>query len=117
MILGFNPRFPEKIKKGIKVHTIREDKHNRWKAGMKIHFATGVRTKNYNQFMEGVCTGIQQIIIKPKQAFILIDNHILDEEEIKILAKNDGFDNTEGFWKWFNKDFSGKIIHWTDCRY
>lgn len=37
--------------------------------------------------------------------------------QIKQLAINDGFDSLESFYGYFNKDFSGKIIHWTDLRY
>jgi len=73
MILGFKTIFPwgqvnffeEKIKASLiikfdgiiiipKIHTIR--KGNRWRAGVKIHFATGVRSKGYRQFAEAVCT-------------------------------------------------------------
>ena len=35
-----------------KLHSIRAG--NRWKAGMAIHMATGVRTKNYNRFNGGL---------------------------------------------------------------
>jgi len=58
MVLAFKKRFVEPIKKGVKIHTIREDKTNRWKSGMKVHAATGVRTKNYNCFFESVCIKI-----------------------------------------------------------
>ncbi len=39
MILGFKEQFVEKIQNGIKKHTIRADKNNRWRDGMTIHFA------------------------------------------------------------------------------
>ena len=63
MILGFKKQFPPMILVGTKIHTIREDKHDRWKAGNKIHFATGIRTKNYNQFYSGVCKSVQAITL------------------------------------------------------
>jgi len=58
MILGFKTKtkdgrytnFVEKIEKGEKIHTIREDKLNRWRAGRIIHAAVGVRTNEYRQF-------------------------------------------------------------------
>lgn len=34
-----------------------------------------------------------------------------------MLYQNDGFDNLFDFFNYFNKDFIGKIIHWTDLRY
>lgn len=97
MVLGFKERFEKPIKKGTKIHTIREDKHDRWSPGMLIHFAKGVRTKNYVNFMMGYCHSVQNIEI--------IDNHILNDlvvkvdgrkltdDEIQKLAWNDGFEN------------------------
>lgn len=126
MILGFtkqfrvngkvkNTYFVEKIKKGIKLHTIREDYTERWKQGNKIHFATGVRTGLYNQFHSGTCTGIQSIEIADRTVFIS-GKRIDDIEE---LAINDGFDSVDDFWAWFDvyTPFIGKIIHWSNFRY
>ena len=63
MILSFKKRFVSPILSGHKIHTIREDKPRRWKAGNKIHFATGVRTKHYDQFHAGVCVSVQAIVL------------------------------------------------------
>ena len=127
MILSFKTKigniptnFEEKILFGQKIHTIREDAKNRWRVGQIIHFATGVRTKQYNCFKTGVCTGIQTIKIK-NDGFILESIHI-DGKRLRTLGlmalmDNDGFDCLQSFKSWFNKDFEGKIIHWTDHRY
>lgn len=72
MILGFSTKTPwgtptnfvEKILAGVKTQTIREDKSNRWERNIPIQFATGVRTKQYNQFADGVCMGIVNVRIK-----------------------------------------------------
>lgn len=117
MVIGFKPQFVEPILKGIKVHTIREDNHNRWQAGMKMHMATGVRTKNYKQFAEKICTGNRRIIIEPekKQVSICVNStqiKYFNEQGIETLAKNDGFNSVDDFWKWFNKPFFGKLIYW-----
>ena len=121
MILGFKEQFVEKIKSGQKIHTIREDKNRRWQKGKKIHFATGVRTKNYNQFKEGECKSIQVVHITPFDRSISIGaNGRLNRLDLKnntMFAKYDGFDNEEEFWKWFDKPFWGVIIHWTDFVY
>jgi hypothetical protein len=140
MVIGFKERFIEKINDGTKIHTIRVDKHDRWKSGMKMHMATGVRTKKYHQFDERICIGVQNISIlyqKPyykkgkcyQDVFIFIDNHFFGEanfvenaiycydSKIKELSINDGFYDEIEFFKWFNKDFNGKIIHWTNKRY
>ena len=39
------------------------------------------------------------------------------EPILRELAKNDGFESVEDFFAYFNKDFKGKIIHWTDLQY
>lgn len=109
--------FKDKIKKGIKLHTIRWDEKERWKKGNKIHFSTGARSSNYNCFKEGVCTGTQKIEIIDRN--VSIDDHWLDTVEIEDLAVNDGFDSINDFWAWFDQynPFIGKIIHWSNLRY
>lgn len=123
MILGFKQRFVQPILSGEKIHTIRGDIHGRWKPGKDIHFATGIRTKKYHQFKFDTCKSTQEIQIRygPPQYFsgmdIFIDGKILSVAQINQLACNDGFDCIWDFQKWFNKNFTGKIIHWTDLRY
>jgi hypothetical protein len=95
---------------------------------MEIHFYVGSRTKNAFQFAPEVeCKSVQKIEIKytyPQSKIgtfecihVLVDDRVLSYDEIEILAKNDGFDSFGHFCKWFNVDFKGKIIHWTDLRY
>lgn len=154
MNLGFSTIFPRgktlkgkptgfirAIKRGDKIHSIREDKTNRWKKGNKIHFCTGLRTKKYKQFHLGECKGTQRILIiwtetivattfkygkeLKKKKFIqknipptvVIGNKILNKDEINILARNDGFKNSSDFFEWFNINFIGKIIHFTNFKY
>ena len=106
-----------------KIHTIREDINNRWKPGNDIHFYVGTRTNKALQFAPIVkCKSIQYIRISYGLYFskipkIHIDNKELNLDEILTLAINDGFENLEDFLNWFNKDFKGKIIHWTDTKY
>ena len=109
--------FEEKIKKGIKLHTIRWDDKKRWREGMKIHFAHGVRTNNYNCFREGVCDGVQEVEILRRE--IYVDGRELSSDEIEYLSMNDGFDSVEEFWHWFDdySPFKGRMIHWTTLRY
>lgn len=116
-----------------KKHTIRAGK--RWNAGMKLHLATGVRTKEYFQFNENikgleVCKCVQSIEIKHygNDLYILIDDqpyaifkgeYTSDRSKMRLntLAQNDGFDCFADFKNWFNSDFEGQIIHWTDLKY
>ena len=132
MILSFNKRFVKPILDDTKIHTIRKDKYNRWYPGRLIQMATGIRTSKYHQFNQDTCKSVQAIRIlwDDGQPCILMSD-TADEEELmpfyfpngygeeqmKQLVKNDGFDSGDEFFKWFNTDFNGKIIHWTDFRY
>lgn len=116
MILPFKPQFVSKILSGSKVHTIRKDEKNRWQVGKKIHFATGVRTKQYHCFATGVVTKIQELEMIPFQQgqVISLDGITLTVLESIWLAEKDGFDSIQDFWNFF-KDSEykkGRLIHW-----
>lgn len=104
-----------------KIQTIRLDPHDRWKPGMKVHPVINNRTKNRFQFAQVLeCVSTQKIEIKWRSLIepaIWIDGHLLDHDEKTELAKNDGFPSFSAFMNFFNKDFTGKIIHWTDFKY
>jgi hypothetical protein len=113
-----------------KLHTIRRDKNNRWKAGNKIHFVINPRTTDRFQFAPVVvCQSVQKISIKwkycsnleDKYPIIWIDGKVFakgyESPELKLFAQNDGFDSVNDFFNWFDSDFSGKIIHWTQLKY
>jgi hypothetical protein len=145
MILGYKQitpwgeltSFATKIVYGRKKHTLRVDPKNRWKAGMKIQHALGVRTKKYVQFAEGECKSVQKIEIKEmvmcsavhryiyrdpmneviKIFQVIVDGRKLDNVQIIQFAINDGFDSTHDFFRWFINGFEGKIIHFTDLKY
>lgn len=119
MLLTFSKDlFVSMIKSGHKIHTIREDKSNRWHQGRSIQFWRGnprnVKSLPY-QFMDGECKGVQEIHIFRKTQI-----HCGTYEEIEELAKNDGLTTRqlrEWFVPWQQPVFSGKIIHWTDKMY
>lgn len=105
-----------------KLHTIREDKPNRWKAGNKIHFVINNRTKNRFQFAPVIPVfSTQKIQIQPTRkgdyVWIYVDGRLLNYDESEKLAINDGFESLKQFCLWFNKPFTGKIIHWTSLKY
>lgn len=106
-----------------KIHTIREDKKSRWKAGMKIHFVIHNRTKKRFQFAPIIpVISVQEIRIECPTEYlndqkIYIDDRLLSTEEMQHLAWNDGFKYLAQFQMWFNTDFSGRIIHWTNLKY
>jgi len=116
-----------------KLHTFREDPHDRWKVGMKIHPVINNRTPQRFQFAPILeCKGVQRIDIFHNVGHTQIDidgecygevfHHGLDciyeyTNDLQDLAINDGFDSIEQFFQWFDKDFKGVIVHWTPIRY
>lgn len=119
-----NYNFIAKDKLPAKLHTIREDKNERWKPGTKIDFFINCRQKNMFRFAPVLpVVSVQKIEIcwtykyKYRIPHIRIDGHPLLVFEHLKLAHNDGFDTIEDFYAYFNKDFTGKLIHWTDIKY
>ncbi len=111
-----------------KIHTIREDKSGRWKAGNSVQGYYYPRTSRMKKIFDGECVSIQYIEIKYEQGlwespkiYVSRDNdnhyHELSIDEMCRLAWNDGFENLSDFMSWFNEDFEGKIIHFTDLKY
>lgn len=157
MVLGFMKRFPdgtetnfkEKIIHQVwdlgvepplfiksetpKLHTIRTDSKKRWKAGIRIHFCTGVRTKQMDYFAFGVCKSVQEVRMtffdneNRIPCIVEIDRKVLEDDDIDKLAINDGFISTDDFLNYFRTSaeemeehypvYRGRLIHWTDLKY
>ena len=116
-----------------KLHTIREDKNDRWKPGTKIDFFINCRQPSMFRFAPVLpVVSVQEIEIKHHLDYvsIFIDKMVYEIEvcetskKIKstdpvteALVQNDGFDSADDFFSYFDKDFKGKIIHWTDLKY
>ena len=116
-----------------KIHTIREDKKDRWNSYRIIHMFYNARQKGMRPIAPVVpCVSTQKVRIEytGKQGVeIYIDDNIfysqskhgmtnvIHRDRMQILSHNDGFDSTEDFFRWFDKDFKGKIIHWTNFKY
>lgn len=123
-----------------KLHTIREDKPNRWKAGRKIEMVyRGAGYSIVDHFNKGIpelekCVSVQLIhlwwtaLAKTQderdrnvghqlKLNCIVDGKRLNDQELTTLAINDGFTSLDQFKRWFSKDFYGKIIHWTSLKY
>lgn len=112
-----------------KLHTIREDKKDRWHAGIMIDFFINVRQKNMFRFAPKVAVVSTQEIFMTYAYNNRIDISIDDRElygyEKEDFAINDGFDTWNDFFDYFypkikeseKQFYKGKIIHWTDLRY
>jgi len=132
MILSYSkPEFVDLILLGKKIHTIREDAPQRWKAGREIQHWLGnprnVHAKNKpREFLKGVCFSVQSIKIECMDRSnwgiyyrVWIDGKAVSCPDCSVLAENDGLTSDE-FSLWFLKGqdvFVGKIIHFTDLRY
>lgn len=109
-----------------KRHTFKQDKANRWQVGNLIHFYINARSKNQFRFAPVVpVLGIQKIEINwfdydafrlPEPNIYINGNWIVGDKKL-LLMQNDGFDTPEQFYAYFNQNFEGKIIHWTDLKY
>ena len=109
-----------------KLHTIRSDKSDRWKAGKPIHFFQWIgrpfRSKIYHFAPVIPCISVQKIKIECPSEYVndqkvYVDDRLLTIKEIRRLAWNDGFNTSMQFLLWFNQNFEGKVIHWTDLKY
>lgn len=130
MILNFRPENVSPIQAGIELHSIRRDKHSRWRVGMSIQFSTGAHTKWYKKFRDdGICLGIQKVQMYQGSVgiMVLIDGKKLDWKELLLLARNDSFKTVNAMMRFFiaevpletneMNEWHGKIIHWTDKKY
>jgi hypothetical protein len=134
MILGFMAKFPdgtptnfkEKILAFEKFHTIR--KGDRWREGMSIQMAYGVRTRKYEhlnktipalQTVKSTQSIEMHFNLHDESLAIYIDGFKLHPMQIKQLIKNDGLTTAQFIKHFFSKttSFTGQLIHWTDFRY
>lgn len=130
MILTFSKdKFVYDIIAGRKVTTIREDKHGRWKPGMKIYFWKNNprnKSKNPHCFGEGKCARVVPIRIERCDIYpcLLIytngSGQSLTFTEVMNIIHNDGL-TLKQFRMWFippeKPIFEGKIIYWENCKF
>jgi len=107
-----------------KFHMIIENNSDFWKEGSPIQIAYddtingGVR-----QIIPSIrCVSTQKIQIRYKPELstipmIFIDDKSICISEVERLAINEGFGDAGEFYRFYNKSFTGKIIHWTSLRY
>lgn len=113
-----------------KLHTIREDKNDRWKTGTKIDFFINCRQKSMFRFAPVLPVVRTQKIYMSYAYNDIIEisigsRQLHNQEEILEFVNNDGFDEWEDFFDYFypiikateDNWFEGKLIHWTDFKY
>ena len=122
-----------------KLHTIRKDEKNRWKPGMLIDFFINARQKNMFRFaprISVVSTQKIEFYYRGEYCDILIDDKLFesiwmnyksldsciygnqyDYPKTHQLALNDGFECIDDLLNYFEGNYKGKIIHWTNLEY
>lgn len=113
-----------------KLHTIREDEKDRWKAGNKIDYFINCRQKDMFRFAPVLPVVSTQKVLMTYYHSDVIQISIDDRElfsytERLEFAINDGFDSWEDFFNYFcpkikaapKECYTPKLIHWTDLRY
>lgn len=107
--------------KNSKLFTIRKDSEDLIQPGVEIGFFDEAG----NEFAPVIrCVSIQEIKIRWYSRFgdwrgdtlTFIDSIAVRGNVVEELARKDGFDSVEDFFTWYNEDFTGKIIHWTDLK-
>lgn len=116
-----------------KIHTIREDKKERWRPGIKIDFFINCRQKDMFRFAPVLpvvsvqkieiyyfpltTIPVRKVPVVKIDGIIIYDAAGINHRQMYELAINDGFESIEDFFNYFNEDFTGKIIHWTGEKY
>lgn len=107
-----------------KFHTIRRDPDNLWKAGMDIQLVIHQGTQDEFQFAPPIkCQTVQRIqidyskLINTDGPAVFIDYELVDKETLVQLALNDGFPTVSDFFYYFNEEFSGNLVHWSNLTY
>lgn len=113
-----------------KIHTIREDKNDRWKAGTKIDFFINCRQPSMFRFAPVLpVVSVQELLMTYYHSDIIQisvgGRELFSYTERMEFAINDGFDSWEDFFNYFYPKikaspqgvYKPKLIHWTDLRY
>ena len=119
MNLHYKKEFAEQLRNGRKKHTIRT---KTVAPGRELkHIIFPYQREKRECVLENKCVSIQRIEINPTRYVgmlqVIIDGRELSNDEVKLLAQNDGFRCPMEFWIYFSEAFKGYIIQWTDLKY
>ena len=114
MNINYRREFERALKKGIKLHTIRQKPISN---GTMLNHIVNPYSQNRRCVLSNFCVSTQIISIEPSSRTIKVDGRELSKVNMERLSKNDGFASIEDFWNFFKKTYRGIIIHWSDLRY
>lgn len=109
----------------VKIHTLRADEKGRYQPGKLIHPFINNRTKQMFQFApvfpvvstQEIKIMYGMVRVDENKPFVYVDGLLQPSSVVEQIALNDGFESFEDFLYWFDEDFTGKIIHFTNFRY
>lgn len=116
---NFKSQFAPLVQSGQKRQTIRADRQGRSRhvrPGETLQLYTGMRTRNCRKLVEPdpVCVAVRSVWF-PSPA-IVVDGRLLTTQQIKELARLDGFSDVADFYQFFREThgfpFKGVLIKW-----
>jgi uncharacterized protein YqfB (UPF0267 family) len=116
--LNFKKQFMPAVLDGRKTQTIRATRKHPIKAGDMLYLYTGMRTKQCLRLRVTKCTKVTpiRIVTSACSGLVQLDGEWLTPDEIKRLAKNDGFQDGSEFLDFFadnhGPNFEGQLIEW-----
>ena len=112
--LNFKKEFTGLVESGRKTQTIRRPRRYPIKPMDALYLYTGMRTKGCRKLGEGICHGVDPIGIFADGCIVRATWYSI--QDMKIIARNDGFDCPEDFISFFLKNYSlpfwGRLIWW-----
>jgi len=103
--LNFKKDFVPLILDLSKPHTIRVERNHPIKKGDTLYLYYGLRTKSCVLIGTAPCIDVQRINIYPGHK-VLLDDDWLTDDQIRRLARRDGFSETEDFFKFFENTYA-----------
>lgn len=105
-----------------KVHQILTDKENVFRPNSPIiHIIKGAHSAIAQFAPRAKVVSTQTIEIShldDGDRYIWIDGSVLlNQRQMEMLAINEGFYSLADFFAYYNEDFKGKLVHWTDLKY
>jgi hypothetical protein len=121
--LNYKAQFAELVASGAKYHTIRQTRMQPIAVGDTLMHYTGMRTKKCRKLRaDTICVGTPTIYIHATASVLMgsgghyYERGYLSSREVALLARKDGFPNSEAFFAFFEKnygpEFSGNLIEW-----
>jgi hypothetical protein len=115
---NFQRQFVPMILNGSKPHTIRRRRKRPTVKGDRLLLYTGMRTKGCELITVTECAKVEPVIIYPTLKKIMKDGEIMPADAVLKLAKADGFDTSNSFFRFFEYTYGDyelddfEIIWW-----